>query len=54
MLVKLLLWNLSIRSDLSTFIPRFFFIIEISHDKAQAIIDEITRAYDVAEAGNGI
>ncbi|KAI8353327.1 U1 zinc finger-domain-containing protein [Blakeslea trispora] len=25
---------------------------EISHDKAQAIIDEITRAYDVAEAGN--
>ncbi|CAO0790452.1 unnamed protein product [Mucor circinelloides] len=23
---------------------------EISHDKAQAIIDEITRAYDVAEA----
>ncbi|OAD00788.1 hypothetical protein MUCCIDRAFT_146652 [Mucor lusitanicus CBS 277.49] len=24
---------------------------EISHDKAQAIIDEITRAYDVAEAG---
>lgn len=25
--------------------------IEISHDKAQSIIDEITRAYDVAEAG---
>ncbi|KAG2234809.1 hypothetical protein INT48_006726, partial [Thamnidium elegans] len=23
---------------------------EISHDKAQSIIDEITRAYDVAEA----
>jgi hypothetical protein len=26
-------------------------ILEISHDKAQSIIDEITRAYDVAEAG---
>jgi hypothetical protein len=29
----------------------FALYIEISHDKAQSIIDEITRAYDVAEAG---